>query len=143
MSRAKGTIRVVIIYAGALALGAFALEWLQYQYVLKVYTVEIYIFLIATAFAGLGIWLGKLLTPGARQESFERNDAALKSLQISPRELEVLEALATGQSNKEMARELGISPNTIKTHIARLYEKLEVDRRVVAIEKARSLSLIA
>jgi DNA-binding CsgD family transcriptional regulator len=50
--------------------------------------------------------------------------------------------LASGQSNKELARTLGISPNNVKTHVARVYEKLEVDRRVQAIEKARWLALI-
>ena len=52
------------------------------------------------------------------------------------------EALADGQSNKEIARTLAISPNTVKTHIARLYAKLEVNGRVQAIEAARSLHLI-
>ena len=56
--------------------------------------------------------------------------------------LALLALLASGQSNKELARTLGISPNTVKTHLARLYEKLEVQKRVQAIEKARWLALI-
>ena len=54
----------------------------------------------------------------------------------------MLDALASGESNKEIARRFGISPNTVKTHLARVYEKLEVQRRVQAIEKARFLALI-
>jgi ATP/maltotriose-dependent transcriptional regulator MalT len=50
--------------------------------------------------------------------------------------------LAAGTSNKEMARTLGISPNTIKTHLARLFEKLDVSRRMQAVEKAKQLELL-
>lgn len=142
MRNLKPFIRTAILYAAALAIAAFLLEWLQYQYFLKTYPVEIYILLLAFGFVALGIWIGTKLTAKNTNEGFQRNDAALRSLGISARELEVLETMAKGQSNKEIARALGISPNTIKTHIAHLYEKLEVDRRLLAIEKARSLHLI-
>ena len=66
----------------------------------------------------------------------------MRSLGISDRELEVLKALAAGQSNKEIGRTLNISPNTVKTHIARLYAKMQVHGRIQAIEEARSLHLI-
>ena len=88
-------------------------------------------------------WVGNRLTPRrARPEGFVRNDAAVRSLGLSPREVEILDALASGQSNKELARRFGISPNTVKTHLARIYGKLEVERRVQAIEKARMLAMI-
>ena len=61
---------------------------------------------------------------------------------ITEREYAVLELLATGQANKEIARELDVSPNTVKTHVSRLYEKLEVGRRTQAVQKARMLRLI-
>ena len=96
----------------------------------------------AIGFIALGLWAGRRLTPRARAAEFRRNDAAIRSLGLTPRECEILALLASGQSNKEMARTLAISPNTIKTHVARVYEKLEVARRVQAIEKARWLSLI-
>ena len=136
-------VRTLMLYAIVLALAAFALEWLQYQYFLKTYPVEIYIVIIAFGFAALGIWVGANLTRKNQPASFERNNAAIETLGISKRELEVLEHMARGQSNKEMARTLNISPNTIKTHVAHLFEKLDVDRRVLAIEKAKSLRLIA
>ena len=132
----------IALYAVILALAAFAMEWLQLQYFLKRYPVEIYILLIAVGFAALGIWIGSRLTTRRPVSPFERNDAALRSLGISTRELEVLEALAAGQSNKEIARALDISPNTVKTHVAHLFEKLQVNGRVRAIEEARSLRLI-
>ena len=134
--------RTIILYALALALAAAALEWLEYRYVTRRFSTEIYIALIAAGFAGLGVWAGRKLTPAPAAGPFERNHAAIRSLGLTARECEILELLASGQSNKELARTLGISPNTVKTHVARVYEKLEVDRRVHAIEKARWLALI-
>lgn len=134
--------RAVILYAIALALAVGALEWLEYRYVTKVFSTEIYIVLLAVGFIALGIWAGRQLTPRPARAAFERNDAAIRSLGLTARECEILELLASGQSNKEMARTLGISPHTIKTHVARLYEKLEVQRRIPAVEKARFLALI-
>lgn len=132
-----------MIYALALALGAAALQWLEYRYLTRIYSTEIYILLLAIGFVGLGVWAGRGMTPSARTgEAFARNEAAIRSLGLSPRECEILELLASGQSNKELARTLAISPNTVKTHIARVYGKLEVERRVQAIEKARWLALI-
>jgi DNA-binding CsgD family transcriptional regulator len=134
--------RSVALYAAALAAGAFALEWLQYQYLARAFAPEIYIALIALGFTGLGVWAGYRLTPKTTPTPFERNDAALKSLGLTDRELRVLERLAAGDANKEIARALDISPNTVKTHIANLFQKLEVSRRTQAIQKARELRLI-
>ena len=134
--------RTILLYAVALALAAAALDWLEYRYMARLFSTEIYIALIAAGFAALGIWAGRKLTPAPATGAFERNDAAIRSLGLTARECEILELLASGQSNKELARTLGISPNTVKTHVARVYEKLEVDRRVQAIEKACWLALI-
>lgn len=134
--------KTVILYAAALALAAAALEWLQYRHAVRAFSTEIYVGLVAIAFVALGIWVGRRLTPAPRRAVFERNEAAIRSLGLSPRECEILALLASGQSIKEIARTLAISPNTVKTHVARVYEKLEVDRRVQAIEKARWLALI-
>ena len=134
--------RAILLYAVALALAATALEWLKYRYWTNAFSTEIYLFIIAAAFVALGLWAGRKLTPQPAGPVFERNHAAIRSLGLSPRECEILGLLASGQSNKEMARALGISPNTVKTHIARVFEKLAVQKRVQAIEKARSLALI-
>lgn len=134
--------RSILIYATLLALAVFGLQWVEYQYVTKVFTVEIYILLIGMAFMALGLWLGRVLTPQSRAPEFTLNEAALKSLGITKREYDVLEQLAGGQSNKAIADTLHVSPNTVKTHIARLYEKLEVSQRVQAIQKAKDLQLI-
>lgn len=133
----------MILYAIALGLAVTALNWIEYRYLARAFSTEIYIALIAAAFIALGIWTGSRLTPRRAPEGpFQRNQAAIRSLGLSPREVEILDALATGESNKEMARRLGISPNTVKTHVARLYEKLGVQRRIQAIETARFLALI-
>ena len=143
MAISKSTILTILVYGAILALAAFAVEWLQFQFFLKSYPVETYVILIAAASTLLGIWLGTRLTSRKRAPGFERNEAAMKSLGISKREIEVLEALALGQSNKQIARALKISPNTVKTHVAKLYEKLDASGRVSAIREARALYLIA
>ncbi|MGD2133036.1 MAG: response regulator transcription factor [Maricaulaceae bacterium] len=135
-------IRTVLIYAVVLALAAFALEWLDFKRVTREFAAEIYIVLIATGFAALGVWVGAQLMPRRPAEPFEQNTAALKSLGLTPREISVLELIAAGQSNKEIARTLGVSPNTVKTHAANLYEKLGVTRRTGAVDAARRLALL-
>ena len=131
-----------MLYALALAAGAFVLQWLQYQYVVRAFAPELYVFVLALGFTGLGIWAGYRLTPKTVALPFARNDAAIRSLGLTDRELTMLERLAAGDANKEIARALEISPNTVKTHIANLYQKLEVARRTQAIQKARELQLI-
>lgn len=134
--------RTIFLYAGALAAAAFALQWAEYRYFTKVYATEIYIALLVLAFLALGIWIGRAVTPQRRKDRFEINQAALDELGITRREYAVLEALASGQSNREIADALNVSPNTIKTHIAHLYDKLKVGQRVKAVQVARELGLI-
>lgn len=135
--------RTILLYALALGAGAAVLSWLEYRYLARAFSVEIYLLLVAVGAVALGVWIGSRLT--ARRtpaEPFAPNEAAIRSLGLSPREMDVLRRLALGESNKEIARRFGISPNTVKTHVARVYEKLEVGRRVQAIEKARFLAII-
>jgi DNA-binding NarL/FixJ family response regulator len=134
--------RIIILYALGLAAGAFALQWLQYSYLVRAFTTEIYIGLVALAFAALGVWAGMRLARRPAPASFEKNTAALAALGITLREQDVLALLAAGKSNKEIAQKLGVSPNTVKTQIASLYQKLEVQRRTQAVQKARELALI-
>src|SRR6185503_16175083 len=136
--------RLILLYAIALALAVAALEWLEYRYVTRAFSTETYIVLLAVGFAGLGLWAGHRLTQRSPAPSagYERNDAAVRSLGLTPRECEILELLASGRSTKEIARQLEISPNTAKTHLANVYQKLEVQRRTQAIHKARELALI-
>lgn len=134
--------RSIFLYALALAAVAFALQWIEYQYLTKAFTMEIYIFLIGVGFTALGLWLGRALTRPASVPEFALNEAALKTLGITKREHAVLEQMAEGQSNKEIAERLHVSPNTVKTHVSKLYEKLDVNQRVQAVQKAKDLKLI-
>jgi DNA-binding NarL/FixJ family response regulator len=133
--------RLIIIYGAALAALAFLLEWLDYKHALHAWSTEFYIACIAVVFVALGIWVGNRLTAKPRL-AYARNEAVIASLGISARECEVLEMLAAGHANKVIARRLDISPNTVKTHVARLYEKLEVASRTQAIGKARELDIL-
>ncbi|MGZ3404755.1 MAG: response regulator transcription factor, partial [Phenylobacterium sp.] len=117
-------------------------EWLQAQYLTHTLSRELYVSVIGLAFACGGVWVGWRLTQRHAPGPFARNDAALAALGLTGQEVKVLERLAAGQSNKEIARALGLSPNTVKTHVAHLFEKLSVSRRTQAIGKARDLQLI-
>ena len=143
MIRVSPHTGTLLIFAGALAAGVFVLEWLEYRFWTRTLGVEVFAGILAILFAALGIWLGFQLTrKSPAPASFKRNEAALASLGITRRELDVLEALVSGGSNKAIARQLGVSPNTVKTHTARLYDKLDVSGRIEAIEQARTLRLI-
>jgi len=125
-----------------LALGALGLQWLEYQYLVRAYPFQIYAAIIACAFLVLGVWAGARLFHRPPPGPFVANDLAMESLGISGREREVLELLAAGRSNKEIARELDVSPNTVKTHVSNLFEKLAVRRRTEAISRARELGIL-
>lgn len=134
--------RTILIYGAVLAIAAFALQQLEYRYFARAFTTELYIVLVALGFTALGLWAGRRLTRQAPASPFARNDSALKSLGVTEREYEVLGLLAEGLANKEIARRLELSPNTVKTHVGRIYEKLGAERRTQAVQKARELALI-
>jgi len=135
-------LRTILIYGAILAIGSLGLSWLEYQYVVRAHPAETWLVLIALIFMGLGIWVGARLFRRTPATPFEPNTQVQATLRISGRELEVLELLAAGRSNKEIAQQLNVSPNTIKTHVAKLFEKLEVKRRTEAILRARELGML-
>ena len=129
-------------YGALLAAGTLALQWLDYQRLARAHAADIYIGLIALAFLGLGVHVGLRMAGATRPAAFDGNQKALAALGISPRELMVLQEIAAGGSNKEIAARLHVSPSTVKTHIARLFEKLGAKRRTDAIRKARELGIV-
>lgn len=136
-------LKTVLIYGFALAAGAVLLQWLEYQIWARAHARAVYVALIGAAFMALGIWVGWRLFRGEpRADEFSPNERAQASLGITERERQVLQLLADGRSNKEIAARLGLSPNTVKTHVARLFEKLRVARRTEAIQLARELGLV-
>jgi len=138
----RGMWKQVAAYGAALAVGALALQWLDYDRLARSRPGEIYTALIAAGFLALGVFLGLRVFAAPKPQPFDGNPKAVASLGISPRELAVLKELAAGHSNKQIARRLEVSPNTVKTHLARLYEKLGAERRTDAINRARELGII-
>jgi NarL family two-component system response regulator LiaR len=143
----------IILYGVFLAALLFLLKWLELRFIITNHAFGIYAGSIAVVFTALGIWLAlKLTKPKTiliekeiftqKPETFILNKKELSKLNISKRELEVLQLMSAGLSNQEIALKLFVSLNTIKTHNARLFEKLEVKRRTQAIETAKRLSII-
>jgi DNA-binding NarL/FixJ family response regulator len=129
-------------YGALLAVGTAVLQWLDYQHLARSRSTEIYVLLIAALFLAIGVFVGMRLFGAAVPPTPTGNPEAQAALGISPRELAVLRELAAGRSNKEIALALQVSPNTIKTHVARLFEKLDARRRTDAINRARELGIV-
>ncbi|HTR29246.1 MAG TPA: LuxR C-terminal-related transcriptional regulator [Puia sp.] len=146
--------RHIILYGAALAALVVLLKWLEWRFLIIDRAVEFYSGAIAVVFTGLGIWLAKTLArPKWRTVVVEKevyvkpvaiiNEKELSRLGISTRELEVLRLMSEGLSNQEIAAKLFVSLNTIKTHSANIFEKLDVRRRTQAVDKAKKLNIIA
>jgi two-component system, NarL family, response regulator LiaR len=146
--------KLILLYGVSLAALLFLMRWLEFRLLVISHATELYVSAIAIVFLVLGIWVAKQLTKpktvlvektvyvSPSSENFERNEKALEELGISKRELEVLELIAQGFSNNEIAERLFVSLNTIKTHSSKLFEKLEVNRRTQAVEAAKRLGII-
>lgn len=132
----------IALYGGLMAAGALLLQWLDYQRLARTHLGDVYLFLVAVAFLALGVFVGMRLMGPAGPPAFDGNPQALAALGISPRELTVLQALAAGRSDKEIARQLHLSPHTVKTHVRRLFEKLDARRRTDAVNRARELGIL-
>jgi two-component system, NarL family, response regulator LiaR len=129
------------------------LRWIEYRFIVIEHSIEIYGGLVALLFAGVGLWLGLKLTRTKevvvvkevevpRQEPFEIDESRLRELGITKRELEILELIAQGMSNREIAEKLFVSENTVKTHSSRLLDKLSAKRRTQAVQIAKEMGLI-
>ena len=139
--------RIYIYYGIGLGILLVVLRLIEYQSLVRAHIFEIYGGLIALIFMGLGIWAGLKLTKRKTTTIFvqtpvEFDENKIKELGISKRESEVLELISQGLSNQEIADKLFVSLNTVKTHSARLFEKLEVNSRTKAIHKAKEMGLI-
>ncbi len=147
--------KTAILYGISLFVLLFFLKWLELRYILFDHSLEIYIGSIAVLFTALGIWLAlKLSKPKtktiivekevfiSKEEDFIRNQALIEQLELSARELEILDLMAQGNSNQEIANSIFISLSTVKTHNQNIFEKLDVKRRTQAIEKAKRLQII-
>ena len=148
MPRVKRTVLVYgIIGAAALA----ALQVFQYRFLILEHSLEIYGGLVAALFAGLGIWLGLKVTktrvvvkevPVIADRPFAVNSSSVERLGLTPRELEILQLIAEGLSNREISARLFVSENTVKTHSANLFSKLSAKRRTQAVQLAKEAGVI-
>ena len=130
-----------------------ALKLIEFRFLVIEHSVEIYGGLIALLFAGLGIWLGLKLTRKQEvivvkevevfaSQPFAINEGRLRDLGITKRELEILDLIAKGMSNREIAEKLFVSENTVKTHSSRLFDKLSAKRRTQAVQIGKEMGLI-
>jgi len=153
--------RHVLIYGLIGGILIAALKWTEYRFLVIEHSVEIYGGLIAATFAALGIWLGLKLT-GRRQTivvkeilvpapapvtvrpeaPFIPDERKREDLSITRRELEILELMAQGMSNREIAEKLYVSENTVKTHSSRVFDKLGARRRTQAVQLGREFGLL-
>lgn len=155
------TLKNILLYAAAMAAIILLLQWMQFKLLVIDHATEIYITGIAVIFTLIGIWLAKKLSRPKievvkeavvvekevivyrpSQEPFLPDTKMISKLGISQREMDVLQLMAAGATNQEIADQLFVSLNTIKTHTSRLFEKLDVKRRTQAIEKAKRLNII-
>ncbi len=160
MRRFLHKYKQIFLYAALMVGILIVLQLLQYKLVLINHSYELYILSIAVVFTGLGIWLAlKLIKPKTEIQTVvvekhvylhELSPAELEAMEkekqklgLSSREMEVLQLMAEGLSNQEIAERLFLSLPTVKTHSSKLFEKLDVKRRTQAVEKARQLKLIA
>ena len=146
--------KALLSYALAMAVLMLLLRWLEFRFLILEHQFEIYVGLIAVFFLLFGIWVANKVTKPKEKtiiiekevrvsnENFILNEKELQERKISKRELEVLTLMAEGLSNQEIAERLFVSLNTIKTHSAKLFEKLEVKRRTQAIETGKKLLLL-
>jgi DNA-binding CsgD family transcriptional regulator len=145
--------RDIIIYGLVGGVLIALLKWSEYRFLVVEHSIQIYGGLVAITFAAVGIWLGlKLTRPKetvivrevsvAREGPFEVNAGKLEELRITGRELEILQLIADGLSNREIAARLFVSENTVKTHSSRVFDKLGARRRTQAVQLGKSCGLI-
>ncbi|CCH55337.1 LuxR family transcriptional regulator, maltose regulon positive regulatory protein [Fibrisoma limi BUZ 3] len=152
MTRKASKVRMVLLYGLALGVLLSVMAWSRYRFMVIDHALEAYVLLVAILFVGVGIWVGlrwsapviveKTVVVSVPVVPLQPAPQVLAQLGISSRELEVLDQLAQGCSNEEIASHLFVSTNTVKTHLSNLYAKLDVKRRTQAVDKARSLGLI-
>ena len=149
----KKNLLQILIYGLCGGVLIVVLKLIEFRFLVVEHSVEIYGGLIAALFAALGIWLGLKLTkkkevlvvkevPAPASQPFMLNHERVKDLGLTKRELEILELIARGMSNREIAEKLFVSENTVKTHSSRLFDKLSAKRRTQAVQIGKEMGLI-
>jgi len=137
--------KTILIYSAAMAVLIGLLKFVEYRFFVRDIPLEFYVGTVAIMFTALGIWAGLRLTRPKIIDSgapFQLDEANLRTLGISKREYEVLELIAQGLSNQEIAEKLFVSTSTVKTHVSNVLAKLDARRRTQAIQRAKELNII-
>jgi len=137
--------KTILLYGIAMAALTGVLKFIEYRFLVRDLSLEFYLGFVAVLFTGLGIWVGLRLTRKKiviASPEFKLNAPELQRLGISKREYEVLELIAQGLSNQEIAERLFVSLNTVKSHSSNLFMKLDARRRTQAIHRAKELGLL-
>ncbi len=135
--------RTVIIYGLSLALLVVVLKSIEYKWMVRDISWQLYVLFIAVFFTLLGMWFsGRLMRKNELVGPFQPNTKAINALKLSKRELQVLQKLAEGLANQDIADQLYVSVNTVKTHLKNGFSKLEVSNRLQAINKLKELNII-
>lgn len=151
-TKPRRALRDILLYSLAGGVLITILRLTEYRFLIVAHAVEIYASLIAALFAAIGIWLGLTFTrnkpqvivqrPTQQNSPFIPDAHQLTELAITPRELEILNLIAAGLSNREIADRLFVSENTVKTHSSRLFDKLGARRRTQAVQLGKEARLI-
>jgi DNA-binding CsgD family transcriptional regulator len=137
--------KTILLYGIAMAALIGVLKFFEYRFLVRDLSLEFYLGAVAVLFTGLGVWVGLRLTRRKvviATPEFKVNEPELQRLGISKREYEVLELIAQGLSNQEIAERLFVSLNTVKTHSSNLFMKLDARRRTQAIHRAKELGIL-
>lgn len=135
----------ILIYAIILATVLIVLKLAEASFLFRRLSVEYYLSIIAVIFLVFGIWVGsKKKTDSKEVIDFDPEELKerLTKLGMSQREYEVICKLADGLSNKEIGEALFLSENTIKTHLANIFSKLNAKRRTEVINIAREKGIL-
>ena len=136
-------LRQVLLWSAIGGILITVLKVIEYKHFVQEYPAELYGGLVALIFTVIGIYLGlKWTRPAPAHGPFVLNEAKLREIGLTQREHEILGLIAEGLSNREIGEKLFVSENTVKTHSSRLFDKMDVSRRVQAVQKGREMGLI-
>jgi len=137
--------KTILLYGLAMAALTGILKFIEYRFFVRDFSLEFYLGAVAVLFTAVGVWAGMKITRRkviVANPDFKLNESELQRLGVSKREYEVLELMAQGLSNQEIADKLFVSLNTVKTHSSNLFMKLDARRRTQAVHRAKELGLL-
>jgi DNA-binding NarL/FixJ family response regulator len=146
-------VKRTLLFAAAGGLLIALLKFLEYKFVIRAYSAEVYGGALALIFTAVGIYAGLRLTKPKEvvverevlvptSAPFTRDETRIAQLGITPRELEILQLMAEGLSNREIGERLFVSEHTVKSHSSRLFDKLDASRRTQAVQRGKEYRLI-